>query len=157
MKLVGIGKKQSTAASHSGTGGSRRERGQLWFVFSPSPPVWLKIHFSCSTCCKAKFQEFCCSSPRQPKTAKLAPCPQFSSLFLVNGVNRYLASSSGKIFTMRFGRTRSLAVTFFCRQTLSQFEEEGEGWYHRVEGEGEGWYHRVEEEGEGCYHRVEEE
>ena len=40
-----------------------------------------------------------------------------------------------------------LAVTFFCRQTLSQFEEEGEGWYHRVEEEG--WYHLVEEEGEG--------
>ena len=84
MKLVGIGRKQSTAASHSGTGGSRRERGQLWFVSSPSPPVWLKIHFSCSTFCKAKFQEFCCSSLRQPKTAKLALSPQFSGLFLVN-------------------------------------------------------------------------
>ena len=35
MKLVGIGRKQSTAASHSGTGGSRRERGAAVVCFLP--------------------------------------------------------------------------------------------------------------------------
>ena len=80
---------------------------------------------------------------------------QFSN-FLPRALAKHSRSSTHFLLRDSEGLA-GLAVTFFCRQTLSQFEEEGEGWYHRVEGEGEGWYHRVEEEGEGCYHRVEEE